>query len=138
MDYYYHKFEKLQDEFHQTMHDFPLFSEMIDKIYDKDIKEINDLLEKNDEYYLKKAIDKIDRLIDYVKDTSESIDREYDKFDKLARNWEKITFVNEEEDYLDKLNKRVNKANELIKSHDLDDIKEANKIMEKLLNDVNK
>ena len=118
MDYYYHKFEKLQDEFHQTMHDFPLFSEMIDKIYDKDIKEINDLLEKNDEYYLKKAIDKIDRLIDYVKDTSESIDREYDKFDKL--------------------NKRVNKANELIKSHDLDDIKEANKIMEKLLNDVNK
>ena len=136
MDYYYNEFDKLQDEFHEVMHDYPLFQEMIDEIYDKDIKEINELLDKNDEFYLKKAISKLKNIIDYVKKTSKEIDNEYDKFDKLARTWEKIKFVNVEQSFLDNLNSKINKANELIKSHDLKDIIEANSIMEKIIKEV--
>ena len=83
MDYYYHEFEKLQEDFHEVMHDYPLFKEDIDKIYDVDIKEINELLEKNDEFYLKKAIRKLEDVIDYVKDTSTNIDKEYDEDDQI-------------------------------------------------------
>lgn len=136
MDYYYNEFDKLQEEFHEVMHDYPLFQEMIDKIYDKDIKEINELLDKNDEFYLKKAISKLKDIIDYVKKTSKEIDKEYDKFDKLARTWDKIKFVNVEQSFLDNLNSKINKANELIKSHDLKDIIEANNIMEKIIKEV--
>jgi len=136
MDYYYHEFQKLQEEFEQVIHDYPLFSEMIDTIEEKNIKEINELLEKNDEYYLKKAIDELERLIEFIKNTSESIDKEYEKFNKLAKSWEKIEFINESQDYIDNLNNKINKANELINSHDLDDIKEANKIMENILKDI--
>ena len=136
MDYYYNEIDKLQDEFHEVMHDYPLFQEMIDEIYDKDIKEINELLDKNDEFYLKKAISKLKDIIDYVKKTSKEIDNEYDKFDKLARTWEKIKFVNVEQSFLDNLNSKINKANELIKSHDLKDIIEANNIMEKIIKEV--
>ncbi len=136
MDYYYNEIDKLQDEFHEVMHDYPLFQEMIDKIFDKDIKEINELLDKNDEFYLKKAISKLKDIIDYVKKTSKEIDKEYDKFDKLARTWEKIKFVNVEQSFLDNLNSKINKANELIKSHDLKDIIEANNIMEKIIKEV--
>ena len=136
MYYYYNEIDKLQDEFHEVMHDYPLFQEMIDEIYDKDIKEINELLDKNDEFYLKKAISKLKDIIDYVKKTSKEIDNEYDKFDKLARTWEKIKFVNVEQSFLDNLNSKINKANELIKSHDLKDIIDANNIMEKIIKEV--
>ena len=136
MDYYYNEIDKLQDEFHEVMHDYPLFQEMIDKIFDKDIKEINELLDKNDEYYLKKAISKLKDVIDYVKTTSKEIDKEYDKFDRLAKTWEKIEFVNVEQSFLDNLNNKINKANELIKSHDIKDIMEANNIMEKIIKEV--
>ena len=133
MDYYYKVFEKLQEEFHDVMHVYPLFQEMIDDIFDKDIKEINDLLEKNDEFYLKKAISKLEDVIEFVKDTSKEIDDNYKKFDTLASSWEKKQFINVSQKDLDKINSQVNKANELIKSHDLKDIKEANKIMERIL-----
>ena len=73
MDYYYKEFEKLQNEFHEVMHHYPLFSSMIDEIEKRDIREINDLLDKNDEYYLKSAIDKLKKLINYIKTTSENI-----------------------------------------------------------------
>lgn len=133
MDYYIHEFEKIEKEFHEVMHDYPLFKEDIDQIYDKSIKEINDLLEKNDEYYLKSAISKLKDIISYVKDTSTNIDKEYRIFDKLANEWQNIELTNISEERLNKLNDYVNKANLLIKSHDLSDIKEANKIMNSLL-----
>ena len=74
MDYYYHEFLELQKDFEKCLKDFPLFHEMIDEIYDNEIKEINELLEKNDEYYLKKAISKLQDVIDYIKKTSTNID----------------------------------------------------------------
>ncbi len=133
MNYYQEEFKKLEEEFHDTMHNYPLFQEQIDSIYDKDIKEINELLDKNDEFYLKKANSKLKDLIKYIKDTSESIDLEYKKFDKLAKIWDEKTIVTDDNDYLDKINSKVNEANVLIKSHELREIKEANKIMEDLI-----
>ncbi len=134
--YYYNKeWEKLQNEFHEVMHEYPLFTETINDIEEKNIKEINELLDKNDEFYLKKAISKLEDLIKFVKEISTGIKEEYDKFDKLASIWKKITIVNTDEKELEIINNNVKKANELIKSHELKDLKEANKIMEKLIND---
>ena len=133
MDYYYKELEKLHEEFHEVMHNYPLFSEDIDEIEKKDIKEINELLDKNDEYYLKSAISKLKDLINYIKTTSESIKKEYDKFDKLAGTWEKVILSNISDKELSKINNEVRKANELIRSHNLKDISEANKILERLI-----
>ena len=133
MDYYYNEFSKLQEEFLKVMHDYPLFSETIKDIEEKDIKEINELLNKNDEYYLKKAISKLDDLIKFVKNTSESIKNEYDEFDKLARIWEKLELKNIDEKELRDINNQVKEANLLINRHSLNDLKRANKIMNKLI-----
>ena len=135
MDYYYKEWEKLQEEFHDVMHEYPLFSEMIQDIEDKDIKELNELLEKNDEYYLKKAISKLKDLISYIKDTSLTIKSEFTKFDELALAWEKVQITNVSIEELNEINRLVRKANELIKRHSIKDIKEANKIMTTLIND---
>ena len=89
------------------MHDYPLFKEMIDDIEEKDIKEINELLEKNDEFYLKEAIDKLERLIEFVKSTSKTIQNEYTKFDRLAITWEKIELVGVSEKELGEINNKV-------------------------------
>jgi hypothetical protein len=133
MDYYYKEFEKLQKEFHEVMHDYPLFTETIEDIEEKDIKELNELLEKNDEFYLKKAISKLKDLISYVKNTSTSISNSYKKFDELAKHWEKIRLLNVSEAELSIINGKVKKANDLIKSHYPKDLIEANKILETLI-----
>ena len=133
MDYYYKEFDKLQEELHEVMHDYPLFKEDIDEIEDKKIKEINELLDKNDEFYFKKAIDKLKDLIFYIKDTSNKINNEYKKFDKLARTCSKIEIHDISDIELHTINDKVVKANELIKSHKLIDLSYANKIMEELI-----
>lgn len=136
MDYYINELNKKEELFHDIMHEYPLFPEMIDDIFDKDIKEINDLLEKNDEYYLKEAIKKLDYLIDYIKKNSETIQKEYDKFDSLAKKWSTITLYDMTDAKLDIINGQIKKANELIKSHNIKDIREANQIMEELIREV--
>lgn len=133
MDYYYNELDKLFDEFHEVMHDYPLFKEDIEKIEEKDIKEINELLEKNDEFYLKKAIDKLKYLIKYIKETSENIEKEYSIFSRLVNTWDKIEIHDIDDNSLNNINSQVIKANELIKCHDLKKIKEANKIMNDLI-----
>ena len=133
MDYYQKEFIKLEEEFHEVMHDYPLFSEDIKEIEEKQIKEINELLDKNDDFYFKKAIDKLKDLIDYIKKTSENIKKEYDMFDTLANTWENIKITNITNKELDNINDQVKKANELIKSHNVKDLEDANKIMEGLI-----
>ncbi len=133
MDYYYKEFLKLQDEFHEVMHDYPLFKETIEDIEEKDIKELNELLEKNDEYYLKEAIKKLENLIKYVKDTSITIKESYEKFDKLASVWEKVRVVNVSDKELAIINDKVRRANDYINNHDIKKIKEAINIMETLI-----
>ena len=136
MSYYEEEFEKLQEEFHEVIEHFPLFSEMIDEIYDKKIPVINEWLEKNDEYYLKKAISELKSLISYVKDMSTKISKEYDLFDEMAKTWEKTKLSNVSDDELKKINQDIDKANRLIVEHNLDSIMEANKIMRELLKKV--
>lgn len=136
MDYYYHELEKLEKELHDVLHEYPLFKEMLDEIFDKDLKEIDELLEKNDEFYLKKAISKLRDLIQYIKRTSESIDDEYQKFDRLARIWEKENVLNVPKERLDQINDKIAHCNRLIGSHDLNDLKEANKLMEEVLKEI--
>ncbi len=135
MDYYYKEFDKLKEEFHEVMHDYPLFSETIRDIEEKDIKEINELINKNDEYYLKQANRKLSDLIDFINNTSTSIKEEYQKFDKLASIWEKVKITNVDDNELDAINSKVNEANRLINSHELKDLKEANNILERLIKD---
>ena len=137
MDYYQEEFAKLSEEFHEVMHDYPLFSEMIDDIEEHDIKEINELLGKHDEFYLKKAIDKLKKLIEYIKKMSSSINKEYETFDKLAGIWEKLE-LKASEDEIKNINARVRKANSLIKKHDLKSLSEANRIMEDLIKNSKK
>ncbi len=133
MDYYHEEFLKLQEEFHETMHEYPLFHEMIDNLYNNEIKEINELLDKNDEYYLKEAINKLKDVINYVKSTNKELESEFHHFDKLAGEWEKINIVTDDDAKLKIINDKVDRANILIKSHDIKDIHEANKIMEELI-----
>ena len=133
MDYYQKEFIKLKEEFHDVMHDYPLFEEDIDEIEEKRIKEINELLDKQDEFYFKKAIDKLKDLIIYIRDTSTNIKKEYNIFDKLANTWESIEIINVSSKELNNINDQVRKANSLIKSHKIKDLKEANKIMEELI-----
>ena len=133
MDYYYNEFSKLKEEFHEVMHNYPVFSETIQDIEDKDIKEINELLDKNDEFYLKQAIKKIKHLIEYVKNTSEGIKKEYDTFDRLAVDWDKLELGSVTDKELRDINYKVREANELIKSHNLDDLRRANSIMRELI-----
>ena len=134
MDYYYKEFEKLQKEFYDVMHDYPIFREDIDE-EEKKIKEINELLDKNDDFYFKKAIDKLKDLINYIKETSTNIQKQYDSFDKLVSVWNKIEITKASEKELKEINDQVKKANVLIKSHNLKDLIEANKILETLIKD---
>ncbi len=133
MDYYYHELEDIKKDFYDTLHDYPLFQEDVDEIFEHDIKEVNDLLDKNDEFYLKKAIRKLKDLIDYIKETNKEIKKEYALFDKYAKEWENSYIDSISQEELTKINSEISKANELIKSHSLKDICEANKKMENVL-----
>ena len=130
MDYYIKEFEELKKDFREYLKKYPLFQEMIDDIFDIDIKEINELLEKNDLFYLKKAINKMKDLNNYIKDTSLDIDRQYNKFNDLCNILDKINITNQD---IDKVNNNINKANNLIKSHNIKDLHEANQILEKII-----
>ncbi len=130
MDYYIKEFEELKKDFEEYLKKYPLFSEMINDIFDKDIKEINELLEKNDLFYLKKAISKMKDLNKFIKDTSLDIDKQYEIFNDLCTKLDKINIKNQD---IDKVNQMINKANTLIKSHDIKNLHEANKILEKII-----
>ncbi len=136
MDYYQKEFEELQEELHEVMHEYALFKEDIDEVENKRIKEINELLSKNDEYYFKKAIDKMKDLIYFIKDTSTRISKEYETFNKLASIWENIDIINVSNEKLEELNTRVQKANQLINSHSLSNLEEANRIMENIIKEA--
>lgn len=136
MDYYIDRIEKLQDEFHETMEKYPLFGEMIDEIYDKDVKEINDLLEKNDEESLKGAVNKLETLIEYIQNTSTNIKKAYEAFDLMAKEWDQLDLSNLNEKNVQSLNEKVSLAGKLIMEHDIKSIMEANKMLSDVLNAV--
>lgn len=125
-DYYYHEFDDLIDDFNKNIQNYPLFKEIIDNIYDNDIKEINDLVNKNDIFYFKKAIDKLKDLNNYIINTSNYISKIYSEFEENVKIWEEIKDkCILKDDMLDKVNSYINKANSLIKESNLDKIKLA-------------
>ena len=133
MDYYIKEFNDLQEEFEKVLKDYPLFQEQIEDVYDNDIEEIHELIDKNDEFYLKKAIVKLKDVIENIKDKSQNIQKQYNLFDKQAKIWDKLTISNISDKELNNINNKIKKANSLIKSHNLDELIEANNIMEDII-----
>ena len=127
------RIEELQDKLHENLHDYPLFQEILDDIYDKRIPEIEKLLYKNEEFYYREAINKLIKLNDYIKETSKDIDKQFKLFDKQATEWNKYNYINAEQYIVDMMNEKSHKANRLIKSHKVSDLHEANKIMHELI-----
>ncbi len=127
------RINELQKKLHDNLHEYPLFQEMIDDIYDKRIPEIDKLLCKNEEFYYREAIKKLNKLNDYIVDTSKDIDKQYKLFDKQAIEWNKYNFINTDKATVDMMNEKSHKANRLINSHKIEDLHEANKIMHDLI-----
>ena len=126
--------EELEKQLHENLHEYPLFQEILDDIYDKRIPEIDKLLCKNEEFYIKEAINKLVKLNDYIKETSKDIDKQYKLFDKQAIEWNKYNYINTDKATVDMMNEKSHKANKLINSHKVSDLHEANKIMHDLIN----
>lgn len=126
MEELWQEFEKLQEEFHETIENYPLLEGDIDEIFDNDIKEIEELLDKNDEYYLKKAITKLKDLIDYIKDLSYKTDCAFKKYNQLAERWNSTEIKNKiDNQLLSKINSDILKSNELIQSKQFEDVNKA-------------
>ena len=126
--------EELEHKLHENLHDYPLFQEILDEIYDKKLPEIDKLLIKNEEFYIREAIKKLDRLNDYIVETSKDIDKQYKLFDKQVSEWNKMAFINADRATVNSMNEKSHKANKLINSHRVSDLHEANKIMHELIN----
>lgn len=123
--------ENLQEEFHETIENYPILEEDFNKIFDKDLKEIEELLDKNDEYYLKKAISNLEDLIKYIKDMSFDIKNLFNQYDKLTKIWEDLEIKKEiSESKLRKINNLVRKSTDLINSHNYKDVKESINLFE--------
>lgn len=130
MDNLIKDFNKLQEEFHETIENYPILEDDFNNIFDNDIKEIEELLDKNDEYYLKKANSKLEDLIKNIKEMSEDIKDIFDKYDSLTKIWNSLIIKKEiSERTLDKINKQVSKSNELITRKNYKDVKEAYKLL---------
>ena len=125
--------DELEDKIHENLHDYPLFKEILDDIYDKRFPEIEKLLIKNEEFYIREAIKKLNKLNDYIVNTSKEIDKQYKLFDKQAIEWNKYIYIDADQSIIDDMNDKSKKANKLINSHKLEDLIEANKIMKDLI-----
>ena len=128
------RIDELEKDLHENLHEYPLFQEILDDIYDKKIPEIEKLLYKNEEFYYKEAIKKLIKLNEYIKETSKDIDKQYKLFDKQAIEWNKYAYINADKYIVDSMNEKSHKANKLINSHKIEDLHEANKIMHELIN----
>ena len=126
--------DELEDKIHENLHDYPLFQETLDEIYDKRFPEIEKLLIKNEEFYIREAIKKLNKLNEYIINTSKEIDKQYKLFDKQCIEWNKYVYINADKDIVSSMNEKSHKANKLINSHKLEDLVEANKIMHDLIN----
>ena len=126
--------EELEEKIHESLHEYPLFQETLDEIYEKRFPEIEKLLIKNEEFYIREAIKKLNKLNEYIVNTSKEIDKQYKLFDKQCIEWNKYVYINADKDIVSSMNEKSHKANKLINSHKLEDLVEANKIMHDLIN----
>lgn len=131
------EFNKLQEDFHETIEEYPILEEDFDKIFDDDIKEIEELVDKNDEYYLKKACSKLLDIIKKIKEMSQDIKDIFDKYDSLTKKWNEIEIdASIDPMLLDKVNKQVKKSNQLITSKNYKDVKEAYKLLSESIKEL--
>ena len=137
MDNLIKEFNQLQEEFHETIENYPILEDDFNNIFDRDIKEIEELIDKNDEYYLKKANSKLEDLIVYVKEMSEDIKDIFNKYDSLTKIWNNLEVKKEiSQSILDNINKQVKLSNELIIRKNYSDIKEAYKLLNKSVKEL--
>lgn len=130
MDDLIKEFNYLQEEFHQTVHDYPILEEDFNNIFENDIKEIEELLDKNDEYYLKKANSKLEDLIKFIEEMSIDVKDIFEKYDSLTKEWNSLEIKKEiDSRKLSQINKQVQKSNELINRKNYHDVKDAYKIL---------
>ena len=125
MDYYHQKFHDLQEEFQEVMEKYPLFQEDIDKINNYDIKEIDELLKREGDYYFKRALDKLEDLIKDIKDKSTHITKVYKEYEELVEEWQKIDGYEIDESSLLDINKKVEQSGDLINRPSIKDIDKA-------------
>ena len=137
MDSLINDFNKLQEEFHETIENYPILEEDFNKIFDNDIKEIEELIDRDDEYYLKKAISKLEDLIKEIKVMSKDIKSIFDKYDSLTKTWNELEIKREiSQTLLDKINNQVKKSHELITKKNFKDVKEAYKLLNKSIEEL--
>lgn len=137
MDDLIKEFNKKIEDFQYYMDKYPLLHKDIHFIYEKKIKEIEDLVDKNDEYYIKKAIKEIDNLNDFIKDRSTKTNDIFKEFEKLSDEWESIQIKdNIEKTIINKLNNNMKKSYELIKSEDFEDIVKAIELFRKTIKEL--
>lgn len=131
------EFARLQEEFHETMENNPILNDDFDYIMNILIAEIEELIAKNDEYYLKKANDKLEDIIKNVKEMSLDIKKIFIKYDKDSSKWNKIEIRdNVPKKVLEHLNEKVMEANRLITAKNYHDVKEASILLDKALKEL--
>jgi len=137
MDSFVDEFNKLQEEFHETIENYPILEDDFSEIYDNDIKEIEELIDRNDEYYLKKAISKLEDLIKKIKEMSKDIEKLFDKYDLLTKTWNDLEIKREiNQTLLDKINNQVKKSHELIIKKNFKDVNEAYKLLSRAIEEL--
>lgn len=130
-------FNSLQEEFHETIENYPILEDDFNNIYDNDIKEIEELLDYNDEYYLKKAISKLEDLIKEIKVMSVNTKMIFDKYDVLTKIWNEMEIKKEiNSKTLDKINNQVKKSHELIMKKNYDDVNNAYNLLNKSIEEL--
>ena len=124
------EFNKLEEELHHTMENYPLLKDDIE-IYSNRINKIEEMMNDSEEYYLGSINDQIKEIINDIKVRSEKTEKLYNEYQKLARIWEELE-INKDigENELDKINNSIKEANELITSDKYSDIIRAIEILE--------
>lgn len=124
-DDYYKIISDKQKELDDAFDNYPVFNEKLKSIEKYELKTINEYVNQDDTYSLKKAINLIDDLIKDIISTSLGIDECYKEYDSLSREWSKINELDTSQEEVDKINEKLHECNELIQSHELDDLKDA-------------
>ena len=124
------EFNKLEEELHHTMENYPLLKDDIE-IYSNRINKIEEMMNDSEEYYLGSINDQIKEIINDIKVRSEKTEKLYNEYQKLAKIWEDLEISKDiSENELDEINHSIKEANELITSDKYSDIIRAIEILE--------
>lgn len=135
MEKLFEELSKLEEKFKDTVEHYPLLHSQVDYVFDKKVPEIEELIDKNDEFYLKKAIRELDNLIDYIKEENSEIKKLYENFEKLSKTWDRMKLkVGTPKELIEEANDNLHKANDLINSQEKKDVKLALDYMNKAVN----